>query len=263
MSAPDEQTYIQRGLHWLRLPPKVFFEPYSIRYLCELKDLSKIFIVSDRVMYKLGYVERVMDVLKRRRNNVEVEIFVDVESEPTIKTIKEGLIVMDSFHPDNIIALGGGSVMDTAKIMWLFHENPELTINNIIGRFTDLRNNAFQNPSTGEKARLICIPTTSGTGCEVTPFALLVDGETGKKYPLADYSLIPSVAIIDPTLTYSLSKRGVASGGFEVLSNAIESYVSTMASSYTQGLCSEAITMMFEHFTASYNGDAIAREKNA
>ncbi|GAB1219826.1 hypothetical protein ENUP19_0043G0011 [Entamoeba nuttalli] len=251
----------RNNLQWFRVPPKIFFEPHSIRYLAELKELSKIFIVSDRMMYKLGYVDRVMDVLKRRSNEVEIEIFIDVEPDPSIQTVQKGLAVMNTFGPDNIIAIGGGSAMDAAKIMWLLYEHPEADFFAMKQKFIDLRKRAFKFPTMGKKARLICIPTTSGTGSEVTPFAVISDHETGKKYPLADYSLTPSVAIIDPMFTMSLPKRAIADTGLDVLVHATEAYVSVMANEYTDGLAREAVKLVFENLLKSYNGDLEAREK--
>ena len=251
----------RNNLQWFRVPPKIFFEPYSIRYLAELKDLSKIFIISDRCMYKLGYVDRIMDVLKRRRNDVEIEMFVDVEPDPTIQTVQAGLNVMNTFQPDNIIALGGGSAMDAAKVMWLLYENPNVDFFDLKQKFIDLRRRAFKFPTMGRKARLICIPTTSGTGSEVTPFAVISDKETGKKYPLADYSLTPSVAIVDPTFCTSLPKRSIADCGLDVLVHALEAYVSVMSNEFTDGLAIEAIKLVFNNLVKSYNGDLVAREK--
>ncbi|ELP93993.1 alcohol dehydrogenase, putative [Entamoeba invadens IP1] len=251
----------RNNLQWFRVPPKIFFEPHAIRYLKELKELSKIFVVSDRMMYKLGYVDRVMDVLKRRQNNVEIEIFIDVEPDPSIQTVRKGLAVMNTFNPDNIIAIGGGSAMDAAKIMWLLYEHPEADFFSMKQKFLDLRKRAFKFPTMGKKARLICIPTTSGTGSEVTPFAVISDTDTGKKYPLADYSLTPSVAIIDPMFTVSLPKRAIADTGLDVLVHSVEAYVSVMANEYTDGLAKEAVKLVFDNLVKSYNGDLIAREK--
>ncbi|KAL7711753.1 Aldehyde-alcohol dehydrogenase 2 [Entamoeba marina] len=251
----------RNNLQWFRVPPKIFFEPHSIRYLAELKDLSKVFIVSDRMMYRLGYVDRIMDVLKRRRNNVEIEIYVDVEPDPSLQTVQKGLSVMNTFGPDNIIAIGGGSPIDAAKVMWLLYEHPEVDFFDLKQKFLDLRRRAFKFPTTGKKARMICIPTTSGTGSEVTPFAVISDLETGKKYPLADYSLTPSVAIIDPTFTLSLPKRAIADTGLDVLTHAVEAYVSAMSNDFTDGLCVEAIKLVFDNLVKSYNGNLDSREK--
>jgi acetaldehyde dehydrogenase/alcohol dehydrogenase len=168
---------------------------------------------------------------------------------------------MNTFQPDNIIALGGGSAMDAAKVMWLLYENPDVDFFDLKQKFIDLRRRAFKFPTMGRKARLICIPTTSGTGSEVTPFAVISDRETGKKYPLADYSLTPSVAIVDPTFCTSLPKRSIADCGLDVLVHAVEAYVSVMSNEFTDGLAIEAIKLVFNNLVKSYNGDLVAREK--
>ncbi|BFU20360.1 alcohol dehydrogenase, putative [Entamoeba histolytica HM-1:IMSS-B] len=246
-------------LHWFKVPPKVFFEPFSIRYLAELKDLSKIFIVSDRMIYKLGYVERVMEVLKRRRNQVEIEIYIDVPIEPTTKAITEALNVMNTFGPDNIIAIGGGSVMCVAKIMWMLYEHPELKLQDIPTQFADIKENVFSGPEVGEKARLICVPTTSGNGSEVSPFCILVDEKTNTTYPIAHYNLIPSVAIVDPEFTYTVPKRTLADNGFDMLSHSIEAYISTYANDFANGMCLEALQLIFKNLVNGYNGCSCAR----
>ena len=251
----------RNNLQWFRVPPKVFFEPHSIRYLTELKDLSKIIIVSDRCMYQLGYVDRIMQCLKKRAKQVEIEMFVDVEPDPSVATVKKGLELFKQFKPDNIIALGGGSAMDAAKIMWLLYEHPDVDFFDLKQKFLDLRKRAFKFPTMGKKARMICVPTTSGTGSEVTPFAVITDEKTGKKYPLADYALTPNVAIIDPTLTATLPRGAVADTGLDVLTHAIEAYVSLLASDYTDGLALQAVKLVWDNLVKSYNGDQVAREK--
>lgn len=248
-------------LHWVRVPPKVFFEPYSIRYLAELKDLSKIFIVSDRMIYKLGYVNRVMEVLKRRRNNVEIEIYIDVPVEPTFQAIKEALGIMKSFGPDNIVALGGGSVMSAAKIMWMLYEHPEITMEDAITTFSRLRENVFDSATTGKISRLICVPTTSGTGAEVSPYSVVVDDKTGKHHPLASFSFIPSVAIVDPEFTVSLPQKIVVENALDMLSKAIEAYTSVFSNDFANGLCLESLHLILKNFKAAFNGCFHAREK--
>ncbi|ELP84561.1 alcohol dehydrogenase, putative [Entamoeba invadens IP1] len=246
-------------LHWIRTPPKIFFEPHAIRYLAELKDLSKIFIVSDRMIYKLGYVNRVMDILRRRRFNVEIEIYIDVPTEPTIHAVEEALEVMRTFGPDNIIALGGGSVIDAAKVMWMLFEHPEIPITEIPTRFHGLMDDVFKNPKTGKKSRLIAVPTTSGTGSEVSPFCILVDDKTKKTYPLSNYCFIPSVAIVDPEFTITLPKRTIADNGLDILSHCIEAYTSKYSSDYSNSFALEALQMIFKNFRGSYNGEHGAR----
>ncbi|MGL4374114.1 MAG: bifunctional acetaldehyde-CoA/alcohol dehydrogenase, partial [Turicibacter sp.] len=177
------------NMQWVKLPPKIYFERNSIRYLRDMKDMEKAMIVTDRGMYNLGYVNKVEDVIKRRRNKVDLELFFDVEPDPSIDTVNEGVELMRKFQPDVIIALGGGSSMDAAKVMWLMYEHPEVNFDDIKQKFMDIRKRAFKFPELGKKASLICIPTTSGTGSEVTPFAVITDKLANKKYPLTDYSL--------------------------------------------------------------------------
>ena len=163
------------NMQWMKLPPKIYFERNSIRYLRDMKEMEKAMIVTDRGMYNLGYVDKVEDVIKRRRNKVDLELFFDVEPDPSIETVNAGVELMRKFQPDTIIALGGGSSMDAAKVMWLMYEHPEVNFDDIKQKFMDIRKRAFKFPELGKKARLICIPTTSGTGSEVTPFAVITD----------------------------------------------------------------------------------------
>ncbi|HBS92358.1 MAG TPA: bifunctional acetaldehyde-CoA/alcohol dehydrogenase, partial [Erysipelotrichaceae bacterium] len=190
--------------------------------------------------------------------------FCDVEPDPSIDTVRKGFELMNAFAPDTIIALGGGSPMDAAKGMWLFYEHPEVDFNDLKQKFMDIRKRAFRYPELGKKTKLVCIPTTSGTGSEVTPFAVITDPKANKKYPLADYSLTPTVAIVDSTLTASLPAKVTADTGMDVLTHATEAYVSILASDYTDGLCLQAIKMVFDYLPrAVKNGanDPEAREK--
>ena len=215
-------------------------------------------------MVQLGYVEKVTDQLALRNNKVTYELFCDVEPDPSIQTVKKGLALMQSFKPDTIIALGGGSAMDAAKGMWLYYEHPEVNFDDLKQKFMDIRKRAFRYPELGKKASLVCIPTTSGTGSEVTPFAVITDKETHIKYPLTDYSLTPTVAIIDPALTMSLPASITANTGMDVLTHAVEAYVSVLASDYTDALALKAVQMVFEYLPrAVHNGknDPEAREK--
>jgi acetaldehyde dehydrogenase/alcohol dehydrogenase len=187
-----------------------------------------------------------------------------VEPDPSIQTVKKGLILMESFQPDTIIALGGGSAMDAAKGMWLYYEHPEVNFDDLKQKFMDIRKRAFRYPELGKKASLVCIPTTSGTGSEVTPFAVITDKETHIKYPLTDYSLTPTVAIIDPALTMTLPSSITANTGMDVLTHAVEAYVSILASDYTDALALKAVQMVFDYLPrAVHNGknDPEAREK--
>lgn len=252
------------NMQWMKLPPKIYFERNSIRYLRDMKEMEKAMIVTDRGMYNLGYVDKIEDVIKRRRNNVSLELFFDVEPDPSIETVNAGVELMRKFQPDVIIALGGGSSMDAAKVMWLMYEHPEVNFDDIKQKFMDIRKRAFKFPELGKKARLICIPTTSGTGSEVTPFAVITDKQENKKYPLTDYSLTPTVAIIDPEFAMSMPASIAADTGIDVLTHAIEAYVSILASDFTDGLAKQAVKLVFDYLERSVkNGknDPEAREK--
>ncbi|CUP77168.1 Aldehyde-alcohol dehydrogenase [Turicibacter sanguinis] len=252
------------NMQWMKLPPKIYFERNSIRYLRDMKEMEKAMIVTDRGMYNLGYVDKIEDVIKRRRNKVNVELFFDVEPDPSIETVNAGVALMRKFQPDVIIALGGGSSMDAAKVMWLMYEHPEVNFDDIKQKFMDIRKRAFKFPELGKKARLICIPTTSGTGSEVTPFAVITDKQENKKYPLTDYSLTPTVAIVDPEFAMSMPASIAADTGIDVLTHAIEAYVSILASDFTDGLAKQAVKLVFDYLERSVkNGknDPEAREK--
>lgn len=251
-------------MQWFKVPSKIYFERNSIEYLKTCRDVNKVFIVTDRSMVDLGYVNRVTDQLQLRRNKVQVQLFCDVEPDPDITTVRRGVTLMEAFRPDTIIALGGGSAMDAAKGMWLFYEHPEVNFDDLKQKFMDIRKRAFKYPELGKKSKLICIPTTSGTGSEVTPFAVISDKAQNKKYPLTDYSLTPTVAIVDPEFTTSLPAKVTADTGMDVLTHAIEAYVSVLASDYTDGLALQAIKLVFEYLPrAVKNGkeDLEAREK--
>lgn len=254
----------RNNMQWFKIPAKIYFERNSIEYLHQMKEMSKVIIVTDRSMVDLGFVNRVTDQLKLRSPEVQHQLFCDVEPDPSIQTVLKGVQLMRSFEPDTIIALGGGSSMDAAKGMWLFYEHPEVNFNDLKQKFMDIRKRAFQYPELGKKANLVCIPTTSGTGSEVTPFAVITDKVEHKKYPLTDYSLTPTVAIIDPALTMSLPKSITADTGMDVLTHATEAFVSTLASDFTDGLAIQAIKMVFAYLERAYkNGanDPEAREK--
>ncbi len=254
----------RNNMQWFKIPAKIYFERDSIEYLHQMKEMKKALIVTDRSMVELGYVKKVTDQLQLRSPEVQYQLFCDVEPDPSIQTVQKGVALMRSFEPDTIIALGGGSSMDAAKGIWLFYEHPEVNFNDLKQKFMDIRKRAFQYPELGKKAKLVCIPTTSGTGSEVTPFAVISDKVENKKYPLADYSLTPTVAIIDPALTMTLPKSITADTGMDVLTHATEAFVSTLANDYTDGLAIQAIKMVFKYLERSYkNGpnDPEAREK--
>lgn len=251
------------NMQWFKVPSKVYFEKGATQYLAKMPDITRVLIVTDPMMVKLGYVERVEHYLRQRETPVAIEVFSQVEPDPSTTTVQRGTELMNQFQPDCIIALGGGSPMDAAKGMWLFYEYPDTEFNNLKQKFMDIRKRIYKYPRLGQKAQFVAIPTTSGTGSEVTSFAVITDKENGNtKYPLADYELTPDVAIIDPEFVYSLPKVAVADTGMDVLTHAIEAYVSVMASDYTDGLAIKAIQLVFEWLEKSaLTGDKLAREK--
>lgn len=250
------------NMQWFKLPPKVYFEPNAIKYLSEMEGLERVMIVTDESMVKLGFAGRIIDQLNRRKNKVQYEVFAGVEPNPDIKTVKRGLEIMNTFKPNAIVALGGGSPMDAAKIMWLFYERPDADFTELVQKFADIRKRTVKFPHLGQKAKFIAVPTTSGTGSEVTPFAVISDKENDKKYPLADYAITPHVAIVDPVLVQTVPARPTASTGMDVLTHATEAYTSILANDYTDGLALRAIKLVFENLEKSVKEfDKDAREK--
>ncbi|MFP4974872.1 bifunctional acetaldehyde-CoA/alcohol dehydrogenase [Paenibacillus sp. CN-4] len=252
------------NMQWFKVPDKIYFEKDSTQYLAKMPDITRVAIITDPMMVKLGYVERVEHYLRQRQTPVAIEVFSEVEPDPSTTTVERGTAMMNRFQPDCIIALGGGSPMDAAKGMWLFYEHPDVDFNNLKQKFMDIRKRVYKYPKLGNKAKFVAIPTTSGTGSEVTSFAVITDKTAGNntKYPLADYELTPDVAIIDPVFVYSLPKTAVADTGMDVLTHAIEAYVSVMASDYTDGLAIKAIQLVFQYLEKSaLTGDKVAREK--
>ena len=251
------------NMQWFKVPEKIYFEAGSIQYLEKMPDIQRAFIVTDEGMIKLGYVDKILYHLRKRQQYVHSEIFSDVESDPSFDTIKKGVELIKNFNPDVIIALGGGSPIDAAKGMWLFYEHPEADAEGLKLKFMDIRKRTYKFPKLGTKCKMVAIPTTSGTGSEVTSFAVITDKEKNKKYPLADYELTPDVAIVDPDLVMSLPKSVTADTGMDVLTHAIEAYVSNMASDYTDGLAEKAVELVFENLQEAYeHGDnKLAREK--
>ncbi|MDY5277972.1 bifunctional acetaldehyde-CoA/alcohol dehydrogenase [Sharpea azabuensis] len=239
------------NMQWVKLPPKIYFERNSIRYLRDMRKMDKAMIITDRGMYNLGYVAKIEDVIKRRRNKVDIELFFDVQSDPTLEVVQKGVDLMRSFQPDTIIALGGGSSMDAAKVMWLMYEHPEVNFDDIKQKFMDIRKRAIKFPELGKKATLVAIPTTSGTGAEVTPFAIITDTRNNVKYALTDYSLTPTIAIVDPEFTMSVPATIAADTGIDVLTHATEAYVSLLASDYTDGWAKQAVKLVFENLQKS------------
>ncbi|MGW7068372.1 bifunctional acetaldehyde-CoA/alcohol dehydrogenase [Streptomyces sp. NPDC054855] len=252
------------NMQWFKVPPKIYFERNSLRYLGEMDGIERVSIVTDKTMSALGFVARVTDILQARPRAVTVQVIDDVEPNPELATVRAGAARMRDFEPDTIIGLGGGSPMDAAKIMWLMYEHPEIEFADTKEKFFDIRKRAFTFPGLGEKAQLVAIPTTSGTGSEVTPFAVISDPKAAQKYPLADYALTPNVAIVDPVLPMKLPATVTADSGFDALTHATEAYVSVYANDYTDGLCLQAIRLIFENLERCVvNGaaDPEAREK--
>ncbi|WP_449598581.1 bifunctional acetaldehyde-CoA/alcohol dehydrogenase [Niallia sp. Marseille-Q9988] len=251
------------NMQWFKVPSKIYFEKNSVQYLQKMQDISRVFIVTDPYMVKFGYVDKLLYNLRKRSNLVQVEVFSDVEPDPSIETVVRGTEMMAKFQPDCIIALGGGSPMDAAKGMWLFYEHPDEEFFGLKQKFLDIRKRVYKYPSLGGKAKFVAIPTTSGTGSEVTSFAVITDKEQNIKYPLADYELTPDVAIIDPQFVMTVPPAVTADTGMDVLTHAVEAYVSNMANDYTDALAVKAVQLIFEYLPRAYrNGnDEEAREK--
>ncbi|MDO5639755.1 MAG: bifunctional acetaldehyde-CoA/alcohol dehydrogenase [Neisseria sp.] len=252
----------RNNMQWFKVPAKIYFERDSIQYLQDMKDCDKVMIVTDRSMVDLGFVDKITHQLNLRKNKVTVQLFTDVEPDPSVQTVYKGTDLMRSFQPDTIIALGGGSAMDAAKAMWLFYEQPQVDFEDLVQKFMDIRKRAFRFPELGRKAKFIGIPTTSGTGSEVTPFTVISDGD--KKYPIADYSLTPTIAIVDPAFTMTVPASVTADTGLDVLTHAVEAYVSVLANDFTDGLALQAIKLVFEFLERSYThggADPEARER--
>ncbi|MFZ7343360.1 bifunctional acetaldehyde-CoA/alcohol dehydrogenase [Avibacterium volantium] len=250
----------RNNMQWFKVPSKIYFERDSIQYLQSMKGMERVVIITDRTMVDLGFVEKVAKQITARGNHVTYQLFADVEPDPSIETVRRGVELIRSYKPDTIIALGGGSSMDAAKVMWLFYEQPEVDFRDLVQKFMDIRKRAFKFPQLGRKARFIGIPTTSGTGSEVTPFAVITEGD--KKYPIADYSLTPTVAIVDPALVMTVPAHVAADTGLDVLTHATEAYVSVLANDFTDGLALQAIKLVFENLERSVKEkDPQAREK--
>lgn len=252
---------------WYRVPEKIYFKygclPIALK---ELKDMNKkrAFIVTDKMIEKLGFVNEITEWLSSM--DIDHTVFTEVEPDPTLAIARKGAAEMMIYQPDVIIALGGGSPMDAAKIMWTLYEHPDVDFEDLAMRFMDIRKRVFKFPKMGVKATMVAVPTTAGTGSEVTPFAVITDEKTGIKYPLADYELTPNMAIVDASLMMNMPKGLTASSGIDALTHAIESYVSILASEYTNGQALEAIRLIFKYLPEAYrNGatDVKAREKMA
>ncbi|WP_442759953.1 bifunctional acetaldehyde-CoA/alcohol dehydrogenase [Enterococcus italicus] len=251
----------RNNMQWFKLPSKIYFEKNSLLYLEKMENVERVMIVCDPGMVQFGYADTVREVLARRSNNVKIEVFSDVEPNPSTNTVYAGTKMMVDFKPDTVIVLGGGSAMDAAKGMWMFYEHPDTSFFGAKQKFLDIRKRTYKIDKP-ETTQFVCIPTTSGTGSEVTPFAVITDSETHVKYPLADYALTPDVAIVDPQFVLSVPASVTADTGMDVMTHAIESYVSVMASDYTRGLSLQAIRLVFDYLEKStHTADMEAREK--
>ena len=252
----------RENMLWFKLPPKIYFKYGSLPVaLGELKGKKRTFIITDSFLFSSGMVEKITDTLDSL--GIETETFHQVKPDPTLATVTEGMKLINAFKPDVLIGLGGGSPMDAAKIMWLLYEHPEVKFEDLALRFMDIQKRIYSFPDMGKKAELVCIPTTSGTGSEVTPFAIITDEKTGMKWAIADYALTPSMAIVDSELALSQPKGLTASCGLDVLTHALEALASSMSTDYTNGLSLEAARMIFKYLPQAYrNGDdKKAREK--
>ncbi|MGQ9867044.1 MAG: bifunctional acetaldehyde-CoA/alcohol dehydrogenase [Pseudanabaenaceae cyanobacterium] len=256
-------TERRENMLWFRVPPKIYFKygclPVALQ---ELKGKHRAFLVTDKPLFEMGLLKEVETVLEEL--GITYQTFYEVEPDPTLATVEKGLARCRSFQPDVILAFGGGSPMDAAKVIWLMYEHPEVEFSGIAMRFMDIRKRVYGLPTLGQKAILVAVPTTSGTGSEVTPFAVVTDEKTGIKYPLADYALTPTMAIVDPELVMHMPKKLTAYGGIDALTHALEAYVSVLATEFTEGLAREAIQLLFAYLPAAYAQgakDPIAREK--
>ncbi|MGC7888998.1 bifunctional acetaldehyde-CoA/alcohol dehydrogenase [Vibrio anguillarum] len=261
----NKKTVAKRAenMLWHKLPKSIYFRRGSLPIaMSDLEGKKRAFLVTDRFLFNNGYADDVVTLLKS--NGMEVQTFFDVEADPTLSVVEKGAEAMKSFQPDVILALGGGSPMDAAKIMWVMYEHPETHFEELAMRFMDIRKRIYKFPKMGQKAELVCITTTSGTGSEVTPFAVVTDDKTGAKYPLADYELTPNMAIVDANLVMNMPKSLTAFGGYDAVTHALEAYVSVLANEYSDGQALQALKMLKEYLPSSYkNGaaDPIAREK--
>ena len=248
------------NMQWVKVPSKTYFEHNAANYLRHMPNVNRFFIVTDEGVADQGFADEITDIISKRRGQKEYEVFKAVTLDPSTDVIKDGVHRMNIFKPDVVIAIGGGSVMDAAKVMRLFYENPEMKFEEAYQKFLDIRKRVVRFPKING-VQLVCIPTTSGTGSEVSPIAVISDAKTGIKHTLCDYALTPDVSIVDDQFVQKLPKRLIAWSGFEALGHAIESYVSTMATDFTRGWSLEAIKIIFANLKKSYDGDLDARKK--
>jgi len=253
---------------WFRTPEKIYIKkgclPVALDELKNVMNKKRVFIVTDNFLFNNGYIKPITDKLEQL--GIAYTSFFNVEPDPTLACAKEGAKMMEMFKPDCIIAFGGGSAMDAAKIMWVLYEHPEVDFFDMAMRFMDIRKRIYTFPKMGEKAYFIAIPTSAGTGSEVTPFAVITDEKTGVKYPLADYELLPNMAIIDTDFHMSAPRGLTSASGIDAVTHALEAYASIMATDYTDGLALKSLKTVFEYLPRAYeNGqtDVEAREKMA
>ncbi len=253
----------RENMYWYKVPSKIYFKRGALsQAMEELKDKQRAYIITDKTMEQLGHVRTVADVLENL--NIKFRVFSDVLPDPDISNVLQALEIAKSWQPDLIIALGGGSAMDEAKMVWLMYENPDTSFEDIAMRFMDIRKRIYAAPPLGKKATMVAIPTTSGTGSEVTPFTVITDGKTGTKYAITDYALTPDMAIIDPEFVLGMPKALTAYSGLDVLTHAIEAYTSIFSTNFTEGQALEAARLVFKYLERSYNlgaKDVTAREK--
>ncbi|KDN09910.1 bifunctional acetaldehyde-CoA/alcohol dehydrogenase [Gilliamella sp. Imp1-1] len=263
----NKKTIAKRAenMLWHKLPSSIYFKrgslPVALSEVVE-QGAKRVFLVTDKFLFNNGYSKQITDQLEAQ--GVICETFFDVEADPTLSVVRKGTDSMQAFQPDTIIALGGGSPMDAAKIMWVLYEHPETKFEELALRFMDIRKRACHFPNMGQKAKLICVTTTSGTGSEVTPFAVVTDDATGQKYPLADYAITPNMAIVDANLVMNMPRSLCAAGGYDAVTHALEAYVSVMASEFSDGQALQALSILKAYLPASYREGAknpIAREK--
>ena len=248
------------NMQWVKVPSKTYFEHNAANYLRHMPNVNRFFIVTDEGVADQGFADEITDIISKRLGQKEYEVFKAVTLDPNTDVIKDGVHRMNIFKPDVVIAIGGGSVMDAAKAMRLFYENPEMSFEEAYQKFLDIRKRVVRFPKING-VQLVCIPTTSGTGSEVSPIAIISDAKTGIKHTLCDYALTPDVSIVDDQFVQTLPKRLIAWSGFEALGHAIESYVSTMATDFTRGWSLEAIKTIFANLKKSYDGDLDARKR--
>ncbi len=248
---------------WHKLPESIYFRRGSLPIaMTDLEGKKRACIVTDKFLFANGYVDNLIAILKDK--GIDTEVFYEVEADPTLTVVNRGTEVLNSFQPDVIIALGGGSAMDAAKMMWVMYEHPDVNFKDLAMRFMDIRKRIYKFPKMGVKAKMVAITTTSGTGSEVTPFAVVTDDSTGQKYPIADYELTPNMAVVDANLVMNMPKSLTAFGGYDAVTHALEAYVSVLANEYSDGQALQALKLLKEYLPSSYkNGakDPVAREK--